>query len=119
MDLQDSHIDSLIKESLYASTNLAAQRKQAAWKRLRARASQQTPLPPLDLYDRPQSMIACLFGAKGILHVWLTRFAIDESRYERARQSRYRLRYSAILTGPGLPNRLIEPFCYHFMTPVF
>ncbi|MBL8164831.1 MAG: hypothetical protein JNJ61_22790 [Anaerolineae bacterium] len=119
MDLRDRQVDSLIEESLYISTNLAPQQKQDAWKRLRARAGQQSLLPPAAACDRPLSLLERVFGNNGFLQAWLARLAVDEARYERARQNQYSLRYGVLITSAGFPNRLVEPFRYHFMTPVF
>jgi hypothetical protein len=119
MDLRDKQVDVLIDEALHTSTYLTSQQKHAAWQRLRVRASQQSLLPAVMPCDHPQSLVDRIFGVEGILQAWLTRLAVDEARYERARQNQYSLRYGALVSSAGLPNRLIEPFRYHFMTPVF
>lgn len=95
MDLHDHELDSLIHLSLQP-TPVTSQQKQAAWERLQAALAE-----PVTAAEETPALRARL--ARTARDAWLVvrSFALEEARYESARQERYTFRYYSFTPDPA------------------
>ncbi|MBI5667099.1 MAG: hypothetical protein HZC41_03755 [Chloroflexi bacterium] len=97
MDLHDHELDSLISLALQPAP-VMAQQKQLAWEKLHAKLAEPALLPATA--ETPTRTIR-LWRAVQIGWDMLRSFALEEARYESARQERYAYRYYSFALDPA------------------
>ncbi len=103
MDLHERELDSLIQQAL--PLPVTAQQKQRAWEQLQLKLAAQADLAaPCDKAADP--LLNRVW--RGLLQ-GLRSFALEETRYETARQGRYTFSYYSFSTHP--PRFAIDIMC--------
>lgn len=111
MDLHERELDSLIQQALQQP--VTALQKQRAWAQLQLKLAEQAALPVVAA-DEP--LISRIW--RSWLHS-LRAFALEETRYEAARQGRYAFSYySFAACPPRFAMDLLGPLRVSTMSPV-
>lgn len=116
MVMPDTEFDALIKASL--QQGITPQQKQLAWERLSVAVTQQEMLPPLEIMDN-LSFAERATLTSGSMWRWFYAFLADEALYERARRSRYAVRYYGLPHSGQLSFQMMEPMRLSILNPVF
>lgn len=117
MVMPDTEFDALIKAALQQQ-NVTSQQKQIAWERLSVAVTQQEMLPPLEVIDN-LSFAERASLTSGAMWRWFCTFLSDEDLYERARRSRYAVRYYGLPHSGELSFQMIEPLRLTVSDPIF
>jgi hypothetical protein len=108
MDLPDNNLDTWIEVALQPGTTVTPHQKQLAWERLNQRVMEQAILPAELSYEEKSYAIR-FREAGGMLWRWLSAFAVEEERYERARQNRHMMRYQYMSLNGDLAIQFLAP----------
>ena len=108
MDLPDDNLDTWIEIALQPGRNVSPQQKQLAWERLSQKAMEQAMLPAELLYEE-KTVATRFWEASGILWRWLSTFAVEEERYERARRNRHMMRYQYMSANGDMTIQFFAP----------
>lgn len=106
MDLHDRELDSLISLAM-RSEPVLPQQKQYAWEQLQLRLAAEAAQPTFQPAPSLADQAARLFRS-----IWQTlrSFALEESRYQNARQEQYSFRYYSFSGSPvSFAMELIGP----------
>ncbi|MEO8607049.1 MAG: hypothetical protein ABI690_04175 [Chloroflexota bacterium] len=108
MDLPGNSLDAWIEGALQPGTSVSPQQKQIAWERLSQKAMEQVMLPAQLLVEEKPYAIR-LWEATSVLWRLFSAFAVEEERYERARQNRHMMRYQYIGVNGELAIQFLAP----------
>jgi len=108
MDSPSNHLDAWIEASLQHGASVTPQQKQFAWERLSAKAMEQALLPAVVTFDE-KSHATRAWEAGGLVWRWLSAFATDEERYERARRNRHMMRYHYFNASGEIAIHFLSP----------
>ena len=108
MVLPDNNLDSWIEVALQPGTSITQQQKQLAWERLSQKAMAQAMLPAALLCEE-KTYATRFWEAGGVLWRLFSAFAVEEERYERARQNRHMTRYQYMSVNGELAIQFLAP----------